>query len=137
MYLATLAPYNRILFYMKYILLLLLFSACAPRIQYIKEHVVVRDTTIITSPVRVDTSFSVQFDTILLEKERLHAQIIRHDTTIYVYATCKGDTIFLPGAVREITKVHLPEEQNPSWWDITKVVLLALFAIWSITRLFR
>jgi hypothetical protein len=86
---------------MKYttFILLLLMSSCYTKQQAIRKFcttdtITVRDTVIVDH-VQVDSVFSVKFDTIRIERDRLRVQVVRVLDSVYLQAECVGDTIYL------------------------------------------
>jgi len=87
------------------ILLLFLFS-CSPQKRLerlLKKHqelltidtITFRDT-IYTQSITIDTAFITSaVDTILIIKDNLSTQVIRHNDSIFVYSNYAGDTIYI------------------------------------------
>ena len=81
-----------------YILALMLITSCYTKKQAVRkfctETTVTIHDTVIVPEIKADTVFSVEFDTIRIERERLRVQVIRLLDSVYVNAECKSDTIY-------------------------------------------
>lgn len=94
-----------------------------------------RIDTVVISEVSTDTSFSIDFDTVLIDTGRVHVQLIRRDSTIYVRATCKADTVTIKGKDRVITKTIAQETAWYYRWALWGFfILLVIIALANLAK---
>lgn len=73
----------------------------------------VHDTIeVIVPSVKVDTVTSVNFDTVIIEKDRLRVQLIRVRDSIFVDAECKSDTITVTRTIEVPTYISAKPKEN-------------------------
>lgn len=80
--------------------------------------VYVYDTTIITRNSKADTIFSLNFDTITLEKDKLRLKLIKTTDTLIINAECLPDTI----RIKEYIKVPFEKVQPIELTTYEKIV---------------
>ena len=80
--------------------------------------VYVYDTTIITRNSKADTIFSLNFDTITLEKDKIRLKLIKTTDTLIVNAECLPDTI----RIKEYIKVPFEKVQPIELTTYEKIV---------------
>lgn len=79
------------------------------------EITTVHDTIqVIVPSVKVDTVTSVNFDTVIIERDRLRVQLIRVRDSIFVDAECKSDTITVTRTIEVPT--YVSEEPKDNWF---------------------
>lgn len=99
----------------------------------------VRDT-IITDSLRVDTTFDIKTDTVIIEKDKLIIRYIRTGNSVSLSGEVKSDTIY---SIKEI-EVKVPYEtivvREPTFWEKYKwpiwiiIILIILFALRTIIK---
>lgn len=95
----------------------------------------VHDTIeVIVPSVKVDTVTSVNFDTVIIERERLRVQLVRVHDSIFIDAECESDTITVTRTIEVPTYVSTEPEENWfarlisfAWIIFFFVLLLFLF----------
>ena len=89
-----------------------------------------RIDTVITKEVTTDTVVSIDFDTVRIDTGSVQVMLIRRDSTIYIRATCKPDTIQVKGKDRVITKTiqAAPEAWTKGLWKYLLVAIALLLA---------
>jgi len=86
------------------------------------EITTVHDTIeVIVPQVEVDTVTHVNFDTIIIEKERLRVQLVRLHDSIYVDAECQSDTVTVTRTIEVPT--YASKAPEDTW--IGKAISLA------------
>ena len=101
-----------------------------PSILQPKELVLI-DTVVITSSLRVDTLAYFRTDTITIEKERLRVQIKRIHDTLRISAECQADTVRI---FKEV-EVPGPVVYRPrAWWEKIPLPLLLLVVFGYIAK---
>ena len=95
-----------------------------------------RIDTLYTQTHTTDTAFSVAFDTLLVDSGKVQVQLIRRDSTIYLRAICKPDTIYHKGQDRIITR-HLPGKEPRKILRYSAYLLWALIAAILLLYLIR
>jgi hypothetical protein len=94
---------NTTMKYTTIFLALVLFTSCYTKNKAIRkfctnETITVHDTVVVDH-VQVDSVFSISFDTITIERDRLRLQVVRVLDSVYLQAECVGDTIYLERVV--------------------------------------
>ena len=75
----------------------------------------VHDTfEVIVPQVQVDTVTHVNFDTVIIEKDRLRVQLVKVHDSIYVEGECKSDTITVTRTIEVPT--YVSENPRMKWW---------------------
>jgi hypothetical protein len=95
----------------------------------------VHDTIeVIVPQVKVDTVTSVNFDTVIIERDRLRVQLIRVRDSIFIDAECKADTITVTRTIEVPTYASAKPKENWfsrfisfAWIVFFFVLLLFLF----------
>jgi hypothetical protein len=73
----------------------------------------VHDTIeVIVPSVKVDTVTHVNFDTVIIEKDRLRVQLIRVRDSIFIDAECKADTITVTRTIEVPTYASAKPKDN-------------------------
>lgn len=102
------------------------------------------DTTIITEKVRVDTAFSLSFDTVEIIKDKFHLKLVKSYDTLIVDGGCNPDTVqvntFVKVPYETIKKIQLtPTEMIMnllskfwSWLIVLALIILILIFIKKI-----
>ncbi len=100
------------------------------------EMVVFRDT-IIRPEVQLDSVFSVNFDTVYLENERISVKLIKTDSLIYLTGISKTDTIFyekkVPVKLVKITETSFYKKLR-EWAIVGLIVIAFLYLIAFISN---
>jgi len=95
------------------------------------KEVVLIDTVVVTSSLRVDTLAYFRTDTITIEKERLRVQIKRIHDTLRITAECQSDTVRI---FKEV-EVPGPVVYRPrAWWEKIPLPLLLLLVFGYIAK---
>lgn len=77
------------------------------------EITTVHDTfEVIVPQVKVDTVTHVNFDTVIIERDRLRVQLIRVRDSIYVEGECESDTITVTRTIEVPTYVSTEPKDN-------------------------
>lgn len=77
------------------------------------EITTVHDTIeVIVPEVKIDTVTSVNFDTVIIERERLRVQLVRVRDSMFVDAECKSDTIKVTRTIEVPTYVSTEPKEN-------------------------
>jgi hypothetical protein len=84
--------------------------------------------TIIIQETRFDSVFSVYFDTINIEQEKLQLKIIRVSDTLYLSAICKADTIYRTHEV-SVLKVDVKHKDKTKLFNTTLLIISAFVFI--------
>ena len=58
------------------------------------------DTIIITEPTKVDTFFSMDFDTLEIIKDKFHLKLIKTTDTLLIEGGCISDTIYIDREIK-------------------------------------
>lgn len=99
------------------------------------EITTVHDTfEVIVPSVKVDTVTSVNFDTVIIERDRMRVQLIRVRDSIFVDAECKADTITVTRTIKVPT--YASTKVGLKWWEkfligaFIFVLLFLAFIFW-------
>ncbi len=127
--------------------LILLLISCSPqkRLEHLvnrhpelrlPDTLLVRDT-IITPLVTADSTFHIEklYDTVVIEKERLHVSLLRIHDTLYLQGKCNPDTIYTEKRI-PVEKIKLVKEsqflksmKTLLWLLITLIILIIILTI--------
>ena len=99
------------------------------------EITTVHDTIeVIVPQVKVDTVTSVNFDTVIIERERLRVQLVRVLDSIFIDAECQADTITVTRTIEVPTYISTKPKENWfarlisfAWIILFFVLLMFLF----------
>lgn len=88
--------------------------------------------TIVTEKVEADTIFKHTKDTVFVKKDKLTMKYFHTDSTVYLYGKCDSDTVRV-----NVPMIEYKDKEyfgfKDKYWAVT-LCLLALFAIWRLTR---
>jgi hypothetical protein len=97
------------------------------------EITTVHDTfEVIVQQVKVDTVTSVNFDTVIIERDRMRVQLIRVRDSIFVDAECKSDTITVTRTIEVPT--YASEKPRSNWFG--KLISLAWIVFFFVLLYF-
>jgi hypothetical protein len=125
-----------------FIILLAILFSCSPQKRLnrlLKKHpeLVQTDTiwktdTVIVEAVKIDTTFKFKHDTITIVEDRLIVKTFfnYHDSTIYISAKCKSDTIIreIPVQVQTISAKPTPD------WNFYLLIILGILVFIALFR---
>ena len=135
--------------YLGVLALMLLFAACKPKTEYIREtHTIVRDTTVIVPSVVRDTLLQFNelhhHDTVRMVQDRVHVEMVRlPGEKMYIRTKCKGDSIkvrTLEQKINNLTKITKGKQERGYWGKlfhgagVVLFVLAGLAVAWFIAR---
>jgi hypothetical protein len=125
-----------------FIILLAILFSCSPQKRLnrlLKKHpeLVQTDTiwktdTVIVEAVKIDTTFKFKHDTITIVEDRLTVKTFfnYHDSTIYISAKCKSDTI-----IREIpVQVQTISAKPTTDWNLILLIILGILVFIALFR---
>jgi hypothetical protein len=125
-----------------FIILLAILFSCSPQKRLnrlLKKHpeLIQTDTiwktdTVIVEAVKIDTTFKFKHDTITIVEDRLTVKTFfnYHDSTIYISAKCKSDTI-----IREIpVQVQTVTAKNTIDWNLILLIILGILVFIALFR---
>jgi hypothetical protein len=125
-----------------FIILLAILFSCSPQKRLnrlLKKHpeLVQTDTiwktdTVIVEAVKIDTTFKFKHDTITIVEDRLTVKTFYnyHDSTIYISAKCKSDTI-----IREIpVQVQTISAKDTTDWNFYLLIILGILVFIALFR---
>lgn len=93
----------------------------------------VHDTIeVIVPEVKVDTVTSINFDTIVIERERLRVQLVRVRDSIFVDAECKSDTITVTRTIEVPTYVSTEPAKKHEWLKYLALIIALLFIFYLL-----
>jgi hypothetical protein len=125
-----------------FIILLAILFSCSPQKRLnrlLKKHpeLIQTDTiwqtdTLIVEAVKIDTTFKFKHDTITIVEDRLTVKTFYnyHDSTIYISAKCKSDTI-----IREIpVQVQTISAKPTTDWNFYLLIILGILVFIALFR---
>lgn len=88
---------------------------------------VVDTVTFITETIRVDSTFIVSRDTVIIIKDKLTIKHFIHNDSVYIWGECEGDTIV------QIREIHIPVDRwrvpDKRWFEYLPPIWGWLLAI--------
>jgi len=93
---------------------------------HVHTSVIVHDTLKVqVNNIRQDTVFFHEFDTVLIEKDRLRVQMVRIRDSIFLQAECDSINMAVPVTYNQYTSTKVQH----NWWLYSLLILIVLLIL--------
>lgn len=85
--------------------------------------------TVVVQEIKADTIFSINVDSVFIQKDKLQIKYLRKNDTIYIEGKCLADTIIKEIPVNVSVPCNCPPIPEMPWYIIVRNWIIYFFAV--------